>query len=418
MSRKHFKVFQETVLLESRHCTKENIWPPPRKLEEPSEKNDSLAKKTTASRKNRHPQKGRNPTAYFVLSKNDRPRTVHARGALFSRESVLRVFGPPQRYAHAHGNTVLDDEGRPWQRTVLCGSLAMDKENWVRQWSVSQIWSIGKWDCEKCDMCFETGLAFSTCPTCRVTALESNVFRMILLRRLQMPLPLTVRTCRCGRPLDAYGHHRAACARVGVLGRRGYAVENVAARICREAGGRVTTNAFLRDLDLDLPQGGGGRRLEVVVDGLPLFGGAQLAVDTTLVSALHGDGTARRRAADEDGVVLAVARRTKEARYPELVGPRARARLVVLGVEVGGRWSGETQRFVSLLVRAKARSEVWLLRRRAEQAWRLRWGSLLSCTVARAVAQSLLNFLALQELMGTCRLFMRWSALLLAFCKV
>ena len=185
----------------------------------------------------------------------------------------------------------------------------------------------------------------------------------------------------CGRPLDAYGHHRAACARVGVLGRRGYAVENVAARICREAGGRVTTNAFLRDLDLDLPRG--GRRLEVVVDGLPLFGGAQLAVDTTLVSALHGDGTARRRAADEDGVVLAVARRTKEARYPELVGPRARAR----------RWSGETHRFVSLLARAKARSEVWLLRRRAEQAWRLRWGSLLSCTVARAVAQSLLELL-------------------------
>ena len=61
------------------------------------------------------------------------------------------------------------------------------------------------------------GLAFSTCPTCRVTALESNVFRMILLHRLQMPLPLTVRTCRCGRPLDAYGHHRAACARVGAM---------------------------------------------------------------------------------------------------------------------------------------------------------------------------------------------------------
>ena len=40
---------------------------------------------------------------------------------------------------------------------------------------------------------------------------------------------------------------------------------------------------------------------------------------------------------------------------------------VVLGVEVGGRWSDETQRFVSLLARAKARCEVWLLRRRAER---------------------------------------------------
>ena len=36
------------------------------------------------------------------------------------------------------------------------------------------------------------------------------------------------------------------------------------------------------------------KRVEVVVDGLPLFGGAQLAVDTTLVCALHRDGGTRR----------------------------------------------------------------------------------------------------------------------------
>ena len=41
-----------------------------------------------------------------------------------------------------------------------------------------------------------------------------------------------------------------------------------------EAGGRVTTNVMIRDLDLIQP--GVGRRLEVVVDGLPLFGGVQL----------------------------------------------------------------------------------------------------------------------------------------------
>ena len=31
--------------------------------------------------------------------------------------------------------------------------------------------------------------------------------------------PLTARQCRCGRPLDACGHHRSACAVAGVLGR-------------------------------------------------------------------------------------------------------------------------------------------------------------------------------------------------------
>ena len=64
-------------------------------------------------------------------------------------------------------------------------------------------------------------LAFSTCPMCRITRLGSHDFRLLLLRRLQRPLPLTVCSCRCGRPPDAYGHHRAACARAGVLGRRG-----------------------------------------------------------------------------------------------------------------------------------------------------------------------------------------------------
>ena len=179
------------------------------------------------------------------------------------------------------------------------------------------------------------------------------------------PNPVNLKQCvvRLSSCQLCSGHHRAPCARVGVLGRRGHAVKNVAARICREAGGRGKTHGFVRDLDVDLPRGGDGRRLEVVVDGLPLFGGAQLAVDTTLVSTLHDHGTVRRRAADEDGVALAVVRRTKEARYPELVGPRARAWLVVMGVEIGGRRSCKTQR----LVRAKGKCEVWLLRCRAEQ---------------------------------------------------
>ena len=48
---------------------------------------------------------------------------------------------------------------------------------------------------------------------------------------------------------------------------------------------------MVRDLDVAEPRVD-GRRLEIVVDGLPLFSGAQLAVDTTMVSPLHRDGTA------------------------------------------------------------------------------------------------------------------------------
>ena len=104
------------------------------------------------------------------------------------------------------------------------------------------------------------GLASAACPTCRITSLDSHLFRVLLLRRLQLPLPLTVRSCRCGHFLDAHGHHRAACARAGVLARRGFSVESVAARICREAGGRVTTNILVRDLDLDLEGPGDARK--------------------------------------------------------------------------------------------------------------------------------------------------------------
>ena len=47
-------------------------------------------------------------------------------------------------------------------------------------------------------------------------ASSAQVFRVLLLRRLWLPLPPTKRTCGCGRLLDSFGHHRAACANVGV----------------------------------------------------------------------------------------------------------------------------------------------------------------------------------------------------------
>ena len=56
-----------------------------------------------------------------------------------------------------------------------------------------------------------------------------------------------------------------------------------AARVCREAGAIVATNILLRDLNV-VAAHQNERRLEVIANGLPLWGGVQLAVDTTLVS--------------------------------------------------------------------------------------------------------------------------------------
>ena len=220
-------------------------------------------------------------------------------------------------------------------------------------------------------------MLFSRCqPSHLVTfSISSHHFRVLLLR-LRLPLRPVMRTCSCGRPLDSFGHHRAVCSVAGVLGRRGFALESVGARICREAGARVSTSrpGFART---------DARRLEIVAEGLPLFGGAQLAVDTTMVSAHHCDGTAR--AAHVVGVALTEARRRKERAYPELVGPRSRAKFVVLAGEVGQRWSVETTMFLRLAA-ARARCGSALLRRRAEQAWRMRWGAMLACASAHAFA--------------------------------
>ena len=125
------------------------------------------------------------------------------------------------------------------------------------------------------------------------------------------------------------------------------------ARICKDAGGRVRTNLMVRDMDVPAPVAVDSRRLVVVVDGLPVRGGPQVAVDTTLVCTLHRDGVPRRGAAERDGVALQLARRKKESTYPEFFGPRRRAHLVVVPIEVGGRWSEETRGLLSALTRAR-----------------------------------------------------------------
>ena len=166
-------------------------------------------------------------------------------------------------------------------------------------------------------------------------------------------------------------------------------MESAAARVCREAGGRVRTNLLMREMD-GAPNVEDCRRLEVVVDGLPLFGGRQIAVDTTLVGALHRDGSPRRGAADRDGVALTAARKRKEDRYPGRGQGLAHGWLSCR-LKLAGGGQPEASSFVSQLAVARARQEVPQLRKRAEQAWRLRWGAILACASGRAVVESLLG---------------------------
>ena len=233
-----------------------------------------------------------------------------------------------------------DEPGQPkhgWQREAARCAEASFLENSV--WPSLTDSDRALWRSQRGPL---ASAVFTAFPTSRVYRIEAQPFRLLLCRRLRLPMPLSSRTCRCGRLLDVLGHHRAACAEAEVLGRRGFALECAAAQVCREAGGRVSTNVMVRDLDVAEFNLRDARRLEVVADGFSIFGGAQLAIDTTLVCPLSRDGTARRGAASRDGISLTAARQRKERTYPELSGEGGRARLVVLAAEVGGRWSVET----------------------------------------------------------------------------
>ena len=127
-------------------------------------------------------------------------------------------------------------------------------------------------------------------------------------------------------------------------------------------------------------QPAGRARLEVVVDGLPLWNGAQLAIDTTMVSLVRRDGCARAGTATTDGKALDVARTQKARRYPELSGENGTACLVVMGTEVGGRWSAEAATFLCGFATAKARDAPFR-----------GWQGMLECAAARAFAQSVLE---------------------------
>ena len=195
------------------------------------------------------------------------------------------------------------------------------------------------------------------------------------------PLPCSARSCRCGLPLDSCGHHRAACAVQGVLGRRGLAVESAAARVCRKAGARGSMNVRVQDMDLSRPDVMDQRRLEIVADSLLLCHGAQLRGVNPQAQC---DSTTTLRQRGWHGG----ARRSPILSW---VGRTGGQGSLVLGCEVSGRWSEECRNFLSQPAKGKVRGDPPHLKVRARHARHSRWATLLACSAARAVALSLLE---------------------------
>ena len=153
-------------------------------------------------------------------------------------------------------------------------------------------------------------------------------------------------------------------------------------RVFRELGAQVRFKAFLKDMNVGV-SATDDRRIEVLAQDLPCFGGSQLAVDITLRSALRCSGEPQPGAADIDGATWTQARRDKEATYPELVGSN-RCRLVVVALETGGRWSEEAVDVFRQLAFPKAQEVPPAMKWSVVLAWERRWTCMFvtTCTVA------------------------------------
>lgn len=89
-------------------------------------------------------------------------------------------------------------------------------------------------------------------------------------------------------------------------------------------------------------------------------------------------------------MALGIARGRKFCQYWELIRNK-RCRLLVAGVEVGGRWDLEAYKFLLQLARAKAGSAPHVLRAALMAGWLRRWTGMIAFAVHDAYAASLVE---------------------------
>ena len=133
-----------------------------------------------------------------------------------------------------------------------------------------------------------------------------------------------------------------------MLGKRGFPLECAAAQVCREAGARVASNVFVRDMDFAAFDALDQHRLEIVADGFTLWRGGQLAIDTTMVSTLE------RELGQGQLITMVLCWRWRDAgrKQPALSSPGEVAALVL--------WSSLPKLVGGGTVRRRSSSQLWL----------------------------------------------------------
>jgi len=162
------------------------------------------------------------------------------------------------------------------------------------------------------------------------------------------------------------------------------------ARILREAGGRVREKVFLRDTSVPNIDPSDGRHIEVVATGLPVARGIPIAIDATIISPLHADGTAWKKAAEHPGASFARAISSKHTTYPELVDSSV-LKLIVAASEIGGRLNSAGRQLLKVVAAHRAEWEPATLRSEAGRNWESRWLFFLAVATQDAIAATLVS---------------------------
>ena len=235
-----------------------------------------------------------------------------------------------------------------------------------------------------------------TAPSCDELRLRNPIMRILLQRRLGLPIDCLREHCEaqgCRASLDSYGFHRSACTRTGRIHGRHAAALGPWRQVLIEAGYKVRNERMLRDTHLEVELGD-QRRMDLVAAPGALapgaFRGLPLFCNVTVVSPHSQSGAARGSSANSNGAVLRTAVNRKRGTYSDIPDSGV-ARLVVLACEVYGRWSEDALLLVRQLAEAKPREAPPSLRASARQVWSCRWWSLASVGVQRTIGEALLR---------------------------
>ena len=153
---------------------------------------------------------------------------------------------------------------------------------------------------------------------------------------------------------------------------------------------RITEIVLPRDTAVANIDPSDGRHIEIVVIGLPFAHGIPIAVDCTVVSPLHADGSPWPNAETRPGASFARAIASKHTTYPELVTSNV-LRLVVAASEVGGRLNSAGCQLLKIAAAHRAETEPEPLRSQAARNWESRWLCFLAVATQDAIASTLVD---------------------------